>query len=97
MSIDFAKKHGIALINVEPINDDPISPTPIRLVRMRARGNNKSAMESIVNYLALHVHLNMITAFLSEEEKTVLKLDRTNGVQHVQIEAKKQEIQVGLK
>lgn len=54
-------------------------------------------MESIVNYLALHVHLNMITAFLSEEEKTVLKLDRTNGVQHVQIEAKKQEIQVGLK
>ena len=96
-AIDFAKKHRIALINVEPVNDDPIPPTPIGLVRMRARGNNKSAMESVVNFLSRHVHFNMITAFLSEEEKADLKLDRTNGVQHVQIEAKKQVIQVGLK
>ena len=96
-AIDFAKKHRIALINVEPVNDDPIRPTPIGLVRMRARGNNKSAMESVVNFLSRHVHFNMITAFLSEEEKADLKLDRTNGVQPVQIEAKKQIIQVGLK
>ncbi len=96
-AIDFAKKHGIALINVEPINDGPILPTPIGLVRKRAQGNNKSAMESVVNFISRHVHFNMITAFLSEEEKAVLRLDRTNGVQYVQIEAKNQEIQVGLK
>ena len=79
-AIEYAKQHGIALLNIEPVPGCNPSPQGISLNRKCAADiDSDQSSQNVIRYLSSRVKINTVTALFTKKDESIFRLDKFSG------------------